>query len=70
MTCRVARSYQRFVQMEPVPCSECDSMYMDVPTTSSTVRPQLCPICAQSLSRPVVSCDYVPRVAMSRQKVA
>ncbi len=50
MTCQVARSYQHFVQMEPVPCSECGSTYMDVRVASGTLRPHLCPICAQSLS--------------------
>ena len=48
MTCRVARSYQDFVQMESVPCSECGSM--DLRVTAGTLGPHLCPICAQSVS--------------------
>jgi hypothetical protein len=70
MTCRVARSYQHFVQMEPVPCSECGSTYMDVPVASGTLGSQLCPICAQSLSPRVVSSDHVPREAMRHQQAA
>lgn len=70
MTCRVAHSYQHFVQMEPVPCSECGSMYMDVHVTSLTLGPQLCPICAQFLSQRSMSSDHVPRVLMRHQQVA
>lgn len=70
MTCRVARSYQHFVQMEPVPCSECGSTYMDVPVASGTLGSHLCAICAQSLSPRVVSSVHAPRVPMRHQKVA
>ena len=70
MTCRVARSYQHFVQMEPVPCSECGSTYMDVRVASGTLGPQLCPVCAQSLSPRVGSSDHVPRLAMRQRQVA
>jgi predicted Zn-ribbon and HTH transcriptional regulator len=70
MTCRVARSYQHFVQMEPVLCSECGSTYMDVRVASGTLGPQLCPICAQSLSPRVVSSIHAPRVRMRYQQVA
>ena len=48
MTCRVARSYQHFAQMEPLTCSECGSM--DLRVTAGTLGPHLCPICVQSLS--------------------
>ena len=70
MTCQVARSYQHFVQMEPVPCSECGSTYMDVRVASGTLRPHRCPICAQSLSPRVVSSVHAPCVPMRHQKVA
>jgi predicted Zn-ribbon and HTH transcriptional regulator len=70
MTCRVARSYQRFVQMEPVPCSECGSTYLDVRVASGTPGPNLCPICARSLGPHVVSSVHAPRVLMRHQKVA
>ena len=70
MTCRVARSYQHFIQMEPVLCSECGSTYMDVRVASGTLGPQLCPICAQSLSPRVVSSVHAPRGPMRPQKVA
>lgn len=70
MTCRVARSYQHVVKMEPVPCSECGSMYMGAHVTSPTLGPQLCLICAQSLSQRIVSSDRVPRVPMRHQQVA
>jgi hypothetical protein len=70
MTCRVARSYQHFAQMEPVPCFECGSAYMDVPVASWIRGPRLCPICAQSLSPRVVSLVYAPCVPMRHQKVA
>lgn len=70
MTCRGARSYQHFVQMEPVPCSECGSMYMDAQVTSPTLGPQLCLICAQSLSQRIVSSDHVPHVLMRHQPIA
>lgn len=70
MTCRVARSYQRFVQMEPVPCSECGSTDMDVRVASGTLGRHLCPTCAQSLSPCVVSSVQVLGVPMIHQKVA
>mgnify|MGYP001173718408 CR=1 FL=1 len=70
MTCRVARSYQHFVQMEPVPCSECGSAYMDVAVASGTLGSHLCPICAQSLSPRVASSVHAPRGPMRHQKVA
>jgi uncharacterized paraquat-inducible protein A len=69
MTCRVARSYQHFAQMEPVPCSECGSAYMDVPVASG-IRTRVCPICAQSLSQHVASSVHAPCVPMRHQKVA
>ena len=70
MTCRVARSYQHFVQMEPVPCSECGSTYMDVRVASGTLWPRLCSICAQSLSPRVASSIHAPRGPMRHQQVA
>lgn len=70
MTCRVARSYQHFVQMEPVPYSECGSTYLDVRVASGTPGPHLCPICAQSLSPRVMSSIHAPRVPMRHQQVA
>ena len=70
MTCRVARSYQRFVQIEPVPCSECGSTYLDVRVASRTPGPHLCLICAQSLGPHVVTSVHAPRVPMRHQKVA
>lgn len=70
MTCRVARSYQHFAQMEPVTCSECGSTHMDVRVTSGTLGPHLCPICAQSLSPRVASSVPEPRVPMRHRQVA
>jgi len=70
MTCRVARSYQHFVQMEPVPCSECGSTYLDVCVASGTLGPHLYPIGAQSLSPRVESSIHAPRVPMRHQQVA
>lgn len=70
MTCRVARSYPQLVQMEPVPCSECGSTFMDVRVASGTLGPYLCPICGQSLSARVVSSIHAPRVPMRHQLVA
>lgn len=70
MTCRVARSYQHFIQMEPVPCSECGSTYLDVRVASGTLGPHLCPICAQSLSPRVMSSIHASRVPMRHQQVA
>jgi predicted Zn-ribbon and HTH transcriptional regulator len=70
MTCRAARSYQYVVQMEPVPCSECGSTYMDVRLASGTLGPNLCPICVQSLSPRVVSSVHAPRLLMSHRQVA
>jgi len=71
MTCRVARSYQHFAQMESIPCSECGSTYyMDVPVTSGTLGPHLCPTCAQSVNPRVESSVQAPRVPMTYQKVA
>ncbi len=70
MTCRVARAYQHFIQMEPVPCSECGSTYLDVRVASGTLGLHLCPICAQSLSPRVVSSVHALGVPMMHQKVA
>lgn len=70
MTCRVARSYQHFVQMEPVSCSECGASYTDVPVAPGTLGPHLCPVCAQSLSPRIVSSIHAPRVPMRHQQVA
>ena len=70
MTCRVARSYQHFVQMEPVHCSECGSTYMDVRVASGTLGPQLCPICAKPLSPRAMSSVHAPRVPLRHQQVA
>ncbi len=70
MTCRVARSYQRFIQMEPVSCSECGSTYLDVRVASGTLGPHLCSICAKSLSPHVMSSSHMSRVPMRFQQVA
>jgi hypothetical protein len=70
MTCRVARSYPHFAQMEPIPCSECGSTYIDVGVTSGSFEPHLCPICAQSLSLSAVPSLYAPRAPMRHQQVA
>lgn len=70
MTCRVARSYQCFVQMEPLSCSECGATYMHVRVDSGTLGPHLCPICVQFLSPRAVSSVHAPFVAMRHQKVA
>jgi predicted Zn-ribbon and HTH transcriptional regulator len=70
MTCRVARSYQHFVQMEPVPCSECGSTYMEGRVTSGTLGPHLCPTCAQSVSMGSAWKEDATRVPMRPQKVA
>ena len=70
MTCRVARSYHHFIQMEPVLCSECGSTYMDVRMASGTLGPHLCPICAQSLSSCVVSSVQETHVTMKYRQVA
>jgi predicted amidophosphoribosyltransferase len=70
MTCRVARSYQHFVQMEPVSCSECGSTYLDVRVASGTLGLHLCSICAKSLSPHVMSSSHMSRVPMRFQQVA
>jgi hypothetical protein len=70
MTCRVARSYQHFTRMGPVPCSECGLIYLDVRVASGTLGPYLCPICAQSLSPHVMSFIHASRVPMRHQQVA
>lgn len=70
MTCRVARSYPHFAQMEPVPCSECGSTYMDVRVTSAILGPHLCPVCAQRLSPRAVASLHAPRVPLRHQQVA
>ncbi len=70
MTCRVARSYQHFIRMEPVPCSECGSTYLDVRVASGTLGPHRCQIFAQCLGPYVVSSVHTPRVPMRHQKVA
>lgn len=70
MTCRVARSYQRFIQMEPVSCSECGSTYLDVRVASGTLGPHLCSICTKSLSPHVMSYSRTSRVPMRFQQVA
>ena len=70
MTCRVARSYQHFAQMESVHCSECGSTYMDLPMTSGTLGPHLCPTCAQSVSTGGAWTEDATRVPMRHQKVA
>lgn len=65
MTCRVARSYRHFAQMESVRCSECGSTYMEVPVTSGTLeRPYLCPTCAQSVSTGGAWTEDATRVPM------
>ena len=69
MTCRIARSYQQFIRMEPVPCSECGSIYLDVRVASGTLGP-LCSICAQSLSPHVVSSIHASPVPMRYQWAA
>lgn len=46
MTCRSARWYQHFIQIEPVPCSEWGSLYLEVREASGTLEPHLCSICA------------------------
>jgi hypothetical protein len=70
MTCRVARSYQHFAEMESVHCSECGSTYMDVRVTSGTLGPHLCPTCAQSVSAGGAWTEDATRVPMRHQKVA
>lgn len=70
MTCRVARSYQYYAQMESVPCSECGSTYMDVRLTSRTLEPHLCPTCAQSVSAGGAWREDATGVPMRHQKVA
>ena len=70
MTCRVARSYPHFAQMESITCSECGSTYMDVRVTSETLGPHLCPICAQLLISRAVASLHAPRVPLRHQQVA
>lgn len=70
MTCRVARSYQHFGDMEPVTCSKCGSIHIDVRVTSGTLGPHLCPIFAQSLSPRVASSVREPRTPMRYRQVA
>ena len=60
MSCRAARSYQHFVQMELVPCSECRLTYGDVRMASGTLGPHLCPICAQTLNLDLLSSSTGP----------
>ncbi len=70
MTCRVARSYQHFAQMEPVCCSKCGSAYMSVPVASGTRGPHLCPTCAQSMSLRLVSSVHASREPIRHRQVA
>jgi hypothetical protein len=70
MTCRVARSYQQFAQMESVPCSECGSTYMDVRVTSGTLGSHLCPICAQSVNTGGARTEDATYAPMRQQSAA
>ena len=70
MTCRIARSDQRFIQTEPVACSECGSLYLDVRVVSGTLGPHLCPICAQSLSPHVMSFIHASCVPIRHHQAA
>lgn len=63
MTCRVARSYQNYTQMESVCCCECGSTHLEVFGASNTMGPYLCPICAQSLVGCGVAKDTSPEPA-------
>jgi hypothetical protein len=48
MTCRVARSFQNYPQMEPISCCECGSTHLEAFLTSKALGPYLCPLCAQA----------------------
>lgn len=47
MTCRVAGSFPRQTQTEPVYCSECGSTHLETFFAWQTLGPHLCPICAR-----------------------
>lgn len=70
MTCRVARSYQYCDQMEPVCCSKCGSASVSVPVVSRTLGPNLCSICAQSVSPRLALSAHAPREPMRHRRVA
>lgn len=44
MTCRVARSFQRDTQIEPVYCCECGSTLPETFCALKTLGPHLCPV--------------------------
>jgi hypothetical protein len=77
MTCRVARSSRDHVYMDLVFCCECGSANLEVCSTSKTLGPHLCPICAQSIvecgvskestTRPTRKEPYVSEPAPSRE---
>jgi Zn-finger nucleic acid-binding protein len=48
VTCRLARSFQNHVQVDPVYCGKCGSSNLEVFWTSQTLGPHLCPMCAES----------------------
>ncbi len=61
MTCRVARSFPRQVQTEPVYCCECGSTHLETFYARQTLGPHLCPTCAQCRAERVVA-DCMTRV--------
>lgn len=66
MTCRVARSFKNYSQMEPVSCCECGSTHLEAFLTSKALGPRLCPICAQSMVECGVSKETETRPPMMR----
>jgi predicted Zn-ribbon and HTH transcriptional regulator len=61
MTCRVARSFQNNVQLEPIHCRECGSTY-EVFLVSRLHGPHLCPICVLSMVKGRVRKDNQARL--------
>lgn len=70
MTCRVARSYQDHPHIDLVTCCECGSANLEVCSTSKTLGPHLCPICAQSKVECGVTKDSKTRSPRREQPAA
>ena len=48
MACRVARSYQDHTRTDLLSCCECGSAHLEVFSSTHSLGPHLCPLCAQS----------------------
>ena len=70
MTCRVARSFQDRLCLDPVFCCECGSADLEVCYTSKALGPHLCPTCVQSKVEYGTWEDTQTRSPMREQPVA